>query len=123
FFSSAHDLAEGGLAVALAECCVTTPDFAGEDIGAAIDLPAEAPQVDATFLFGEAPSRILVSVAPDKASTVIARAFKLGVSATEIGKTGGKTLIVKKEGKIVLQTALADLRAARESCLDKIARE
>ncbi|MGH7283347.1 MAG: phosphoribosylformylglycinamidine synthase subunit PurL, partial [Polyangiaceae bacterium] len=122
-FQSAHDLAEGGLAVALAECCVTTPDFIGEDVGAAIDLPPEAPHVDTAFLFGEAPSRILVSVAPDKAGEVVAQAYKHGVSATEIGRTGGKMLVVRKEGKIVLQKPVADLRAARESCLDKIARE
>ncbi|MBF2084795.1 phosphoribosylformylglycinamidine synthase subunit PurL [Thermoleptolyngbya sp. C42_A2020_037] len=62
---SAHDCAEGGLAVALAECCI------GSNLGATVALPAHdagaisvSPRLD-TLLFGEAGARILVSVAPD----------------------------------------------------------
>jgi len=56
---SAHDCAEGGLAVALAECCI------GGDRGATLTLPAD-PSPDHrwdTLLFGEVGARILVSVA------------------------------------------------------------
>ncbi len=56
--SSAHDLAEGGLAVALAECCL------GGGLGAELTLPADwVPTVGGalTALFGEGPGGFLVS--------------------------------------------------------------
>ena len=56
---SAHDAAEGGLAVALAEGCVTGP----RRLGAAMRLPDGGPAWT-RLLFGEAPSRILVTTAP-----------------------------------------------------------
>ncbi|MDY6782524.1 MAG: phosphoribosylformylglycinamidine synthase subunit PurL [Cyanobacteriota bacterium] len=60
WLSSAHDCAEGGLAVALAECCI------GGELGAEIDLPpvAGARRWD-EVLFGEAASRIVVSLKPE----------------------------------------------------------
>lgn len=54
---SAHDCAEGGLAVALAESCIS-----GE-LGARITLPESAERLD-LLLFGEVASQIIVSVAP-----------------------------------------------------------
>src|SRR5262249_16110401 len=58
FVRSADDCAEGGIAVARAECCITGP----QRLGAVVRLPGTG-RVDET-LFGEAPSRILVTVAP-----------------------------------------------------------
>jgi len=54
---SAHDVSDGGLAVALAECCITAP---GDAIGAVIEVEA-AMRPDA-LLFGESQSRIIVSL-------------------------------------------------------------
>ncbi|ANV90655.1 phosphoribosylformylglycinamidine synthase subunit PurL [Picosynechococcus sp. PCC 8807] len=56
--SSAHDLAEGGLAVALAECCI------GGKLGATVEITG-TDRLDA-ILFGETCGKIIVSVAPDK---------------------------------------------------------
>lgn len=56
---SAHDLSDGGLAVALAECA-----FSG-NLGAKVDLKNIASLNDETILFSESPSRILVSVKKD----------------------------------------------------------
>ena len=56
-FSSAHDVAEGGLAVALAEACITRPEGA---IGARLTLTGDL-RPDA-LLFGESQSRVLVSL-------------------------------------------------------------
>ncbi|QCS50208.1 phosphoribosylformylglycinamidine synthase subunit PurL [Picosynechococcus sp. PCC 11901] len=56
--SSAHDLAEGGLAVALAECCI------GGKLGATVEITG-SDRLDA-ILFGETCGKIIVSVAPDK---------------------------------------------------------
>ncbi|PSN15778.1 phosphoribosylformylglycinamidine synthase subunit PurL [filamentous cyanobacterium CCT1] len=59
---SAHDCAEGGLAVALAESSI------GGRRGAAIQIPVETTQTDQRWdrlLFGEGGARIVVSISPD----------------------------------------------------------
>jgi phosphoribosylformylglycinamidine synthase len=100
---SAHDCSDGGLAVALAESCISqqvareTPRL----IGANIDLtsfgaPASgpAPRLDA-LLFGETQSRVVVSCKPLDAVKVIERAKLLGVPAVRLGAVGGDQLVLK----------------------------
>ena len=60
WINSAHDCAEGGIAVALAECCL------GGNLGAKVTLSLEENQRWDQCLFGEGASRILVSVSPEK---------------------------------------------------------
>ena len=60
WIQSAHDLAEGGLAVALAESCI------GNKLGAFISIPVSNSQRLDEVLFGEVTSQIIVSVSPDK---------------------------------------------------------
>ena len=55
---TAHDCSEGGLLITLAECCITHPTT---QFGAQITLSQERLRLDA-LLFGESPSRVLVSV-------------------------------------------------------------
>jgi phosphoribosylformylglycinamidine synthase subunit PurL len=112
--SSAHDVADGGLAVALAECTSTMP---GAPIGADIELD----DATASALFGEAPSRIIVST--NAAGDVLARAEKAGVPAKRIGKTGGTTLRLyagKPTKQAVLDVPVERIRAARDACLTRI---
>ncbi|MEO6036493.1 MAG: phosphoribosylformylglycinamidine synthase subunit PurL [Verrucomicrobiota bacterium] len=94
---SAHDCSEGGIAVALAECCISqnvardTPRL----IGAQIDLSqAKENRLDA-LLFGETQSRVILSVNPLDAVKVVERAKLMGVPAIQIGKVGGDKLAVK----------------------------
>jgi phosphoribosylformylglycinamidine synthase subunit PurL len=94
---SAHDCSEGGLAVALAESCISqliareTPRL----IGATIDLSAiKGVRLDA-LLFGETQSRIVISCKPLDAVKVVERAKLMGVPAVQIGKVGGDNLTVK----------------------------
>ncbi|MGO8701279.1 MAG: phosphoribosylformylglycinamidine synthase subunit PurL [Limisphaerales bacterium] len=96
---SAHDCSEGGLAVALAESCISqqiardTPRL----IGAQVDLSfavAENTPLDA-LLFGECQSRVIVSVAPANAVKVVERAKIMGVPAVKIGAVGGNELCLK----------------------------
>jgi phosphoribosylformylglycinamidine synthase II len=94
---SAHDCSEGGLAVCLAESCISqliareTPRL----IGAQIDLsPLKDIRLDA-LLFGETHSRIVVTCAPLNVIKVIERAKLLGIPAIQIGKVGGDKLAVK----------------------------
>ena len=78
--TNAHDCSEGGLAVALAECCVGDRDAmhgAEVDLGAWQALPLRA------LLFGEAQGRVVLGTpAPD---AVIAIARRHGVPAARIG--------------------------------------
>ena len=94
---SAHDCSEGGLAVALAESCISQQ--AGREtprlIGADIDLAA-LPQarLDA-LLFGESQSRVVVSAKPLAAVKVVERSKLLGVAAVRLGIVGGQQLSFK----------------------------
>jgi phosphoribosylformylglycinamidine synthase subunit PurL len=94
---SAHDCSDGGLAVALAESCISqnvareTPRL----IGAQIDLSLfKDVRIDA-LLFGESQSRIVISVAALDAVKILERAKILGVSATRLGTVGGNELKIK----------------------------
>jgi phosphoribosylformylglycinamidine synthase II len=94
---SAHDCSEGGLAVAVAESCISqliareTPRL----IGAHIDLSAgKDVRLDA-LLFGETQSRIVITCQPLDAVKVVERAKLMGVPAVQIGKVGGDKLTVK----------------------------
>jgi phosphoribosylformylglycinamidine synthase subunit PurL len=89
---SAHDVAEGGLAIALAECCL------GGGLGARIDFGAPA---DEALLFGEGPGAFVVS-APREALA------RFGSAARVIGTVGGDSLAI--EG--VLDVPLGDLSRA-----------
>jgi phosphoribosylformylglycinamidine synthase II len=117
---SAHDCSEGGLAVCLAESCISqlaareTPRL----IGATIDLSSVAaprqsaddpdpsttlPRDAATWrvdalLFGETQSRVVVTCQPLAAVKVIERAKLMGVPALLIGNVGGDRMIIKTSG-------------------------
>jgi phosphoribosylformylglycinamidine synthase len=94
---SAHDCSDGGLAVALAESCISqlvareTPRL----IGAEIDLSAVKDVRLDSLLFGETQSRIVISVSALNAGKVLAQAKILGVPAIVIGKVGGTSLQFK----------------------------
>ena len=63
---SAHDCSEGGLLVTLAECCLTHPSH---PFGAIITLTQDRIRLDA-LLFGESPSRIVISVKEEHVSHI-----------------------------------------------------
>ena len=85
--SSAHDVSEGGLAVALAEGC-----FGDPGIGAVIELEPEG-RPDA-LLFGESHSRIVVSLKEKDYRGFEDLASKEGVPAAIIGRVGGSRLVI-----------------------------
>jgi phosphoribosylformylglycinamidine synthase len=94
---SAHDCSDGGLAVCLAESCISqliareTPRL----IGAQIDLSAcKDLRLDA-LLFGETQSRVVITCAPRDAYKVVERAKLMNVPAMQIGKVGGSALQIK----------------------------
>jgi len=87
WIKSAHDCSDGGLAVALAECCITDKD---KFVGAEIDLTTNL-RVDC-LLFGETQSRVIVSCTSDNAETILNECNKSGIPAAVIGSTGGERL-------------------------------
>ena len=86
---SAHDVSEGGLAVALAEACMN-PDG---PIGAEVELDANGLRSD-DLLFGEAQSRIVVSLKLGDLDALKAVAKEAGAPLSVIGKVGGRSLKV-----------------------------
>jgi phosphoribosylformylglycinamidine synthase II len=97
---SAHDCSEGGLAVAIAESCIS--QLVGREtprlIGATIDLSQVKDIRLEALLFGETQSRVVVSCAALDATKVVERAKLLGVPTMQIGKVGGDKLTIKFSG-------------------------
>jgi phosphoribosylformylglycinamidine synthase len=83
--ASAHDLSDGGLAIALAEACL----YGGR--GCAVALRGDA----FTGLFSESAARALVSVVPGREREFAALAEEHGVPATVLGVTTGDALTVE----------------------------
>ncbi len=109
---SAHDCADGGLAVTIAECCFSS--LGRDSIGAALDLDVDGLSAE-SMLFGETPSRIVISFAPEDLYRVEAIAgtcpFKV------IGKVGGEILSISLNGKPVIEKAVSELQNAWNSSL------
>ena len=111
---SAHDCAEGGVAVTLSECC-----FDSGGIGAEVSLPqALGAGLDdredimlAATLFGETASRVIASVPEENADEFFARARGAGVPARLIGRTGGTRLRVAVDGDVVIDQAVSEIEA------------
>jgi len=134
---SAHDCSEGGLAVALAESCISrqiareTPRLIGARLdlsgicggegrktetgdaaasGASTSGPVSGMKL-AALLFGESQNRVVITVPALQASKVVAQAKILGVSGTVIGKVGGDRLTIAT-GSTEFSWAVEDLHDA-----------
>ncbi len=114
---SAHDCAEGGLAITLAECT-----FGTGGIGLNVDLigvnTADA-WVAASTLFSESASRVVVSVAPERAAAFQQRAKDFGVPARDIGTTGTARVRVFINGRSVIDIAVDEAEAIWDTALGK----
>jgi len=99
--ASAHDCAEGGIAVALAESCVMGSKNGG--LGAKVKIPGDARKD--LLLFAEDPSRVLISYDPARRAEVEAMAAKAGAPFSILGSVGGDSLEI--EG--ALQVSVKDL--------------
>ncbi|HTE69209.1 MAG TPA: phosphoribosylformylglycinamidine synthase subunit PurL [Actinomycetes bacterium] len=105
--AGAHDLSDGGLAVALVEAVLAA------GVGATVELPPGLPPLAA--LAGESPSRALLAAAPEAADDLAALAGGAGVPAARVGATGGDRLVVPG----VLDLPLGRLRDAYEGALPR----
>jgi len=103
---TAHDVSDGGLAVALAECCFG-PEGPGP--GARVTL-REGIRPEA-LLFGESTGRVIA--ASEAAPALLERARRAGVPATLVGETGGDRLVIAAEGGGAwIDRPVAELHAA-----------
>jgi phosphoribosylformylglycinamidine synthase len=109
FAESAHDLSDGGLAVALAES-----SFGETGVGARIEVPSHM-QPD-LLLFHEGPSRILLSTAQPE--NVLAIAAKNSVEALRIGVTMKERVRIDCGSNTLLDCTLAELRQPWETSLE-----
>lgn len=107
---SAHDVSEGGLAVALAECCITGPE---EPLGAEIEMDAVI-RPDA-WLFGESQSRIIVSVRRKHVNRVRDLARAADVPLVVLGEVRGRRLRIGT----LIDVPSADLRRASNEALPR----
>lgn len=99
--ASAHDLSEGGLAVAVAESCMSGK--LGAKVNFTTDLRADF------ALFSESQSRILLSAAPANAEALIAYIRGQGVPVQQIGTVQGSELQVSVNGRPAIQAAVSEL--------------
>lgn len=88
YIRSAHDLSDGGLAVALMEKAI----FSGMGATVSLELPGQSAT---EMLFSEAQSGILLSVSKDQRETVMDFMRDQGVPAHHLGTAGGDRLIIR----------------------------
>jgi len=97
----AHDCAEGGLAVTLAECSVSGP----KPIGASVELEDDGRRSD-LVLFGEGPSRVVVSVPPESERHFERLMGEFARPGRWIGRVGGEALVVTRGGVVAIAAPL-----------------
>ncbi len=106
--NSAHDCSEGGIAVALAECCV-----AG-GIGADVHLHDELHPV--ASLFGETQSRIVVTCSEEDVDNLLEKCDGFNVPYSVLGTVGGERLTICER----LDVSLDEIRDAFEPTLEQL---
>ncbi len=100
---SAHDLSEGGLAVALTECCIAGPKLFGANVNVGANLvfaPMDgrsqgSPLPPEAILFSETQGRVLLSIAPKNLESVLSLAKTFYCPIHSLGKVGGKKLLIE----------------------------
>jgi phosphoribosylformylglycinamidine synthase len=109
---SAHDCSEGGLAVALAESCLTNRET---PIGATVTIPGDAKSRPEVLLFNESQSRIVITTKGTNAATVLSLLEWRGVPAQKLGTVGGTNLKISIAGNEFVWPAAELNRAWNES--------
>ena len=105
--TACHDLADGGVYVAVAEMAMASGEF-----GADLTLPDDAGTPHG-FLFGEDQGRYVLAVSEMVGRAILKEAESAKVPATVIGNTGGDSLTVDGDWPI----SVSELRAAHEDWL------
>ncbi len=115
--ASCHDVSDGGLAVALAECC-----FASKIENGAVKVElTSSVRLDA-LLFGESQSRIIVSVEPTKSDRIREIAEKWSTPCTQIGRVCAGDFVITVNDQEIIRMDIATLRAQWRDSLEKALR-
>jgi phosphoribosylformylglycinamidine synthase len=104
--TAVHDVADGGLLVALAEMAMAS------GIGAILDAPPDE-LVPHAWWFGEDQGRYVVTVAEEHLLPVLSKLKAVDVPCHVIGKTGGDAIVIDGETAV----SIASLRSAHENWL------
>jgi phosphoribosylformylglycinamidine synthase subunit PurL len=111
--TAAHDCSEGGVAVALAEGCVT----GARTIGCEVALPATG-RTDLT-LFGEGPSRVVVAVDPERAREFEGLMAESAIPWRWVGTTGGDRFVIRVGAMTVVELEAGRLEQAWRSGFER----
>ncbi|HSG98600.1 MAG TPA: AIR synthase-related protein, partial [candidate division Zixibacteria bacterium] len=112
--ASAHDIADGGFAIALAECCIGNHD---SQFGATVTVDGHPDMRTDALLFGETQSRIIVSVTPDEHGRFEQKMRDHNQYFQRIGVVGGDRLTINT----LIDLPLADVSAAFYNSLAALA--
>ena len=110
---SAHDCSDGGLAVALAECCFSSINH--EPLGADIDITGE--YTIPTRLFSETPSRIIISFDQALLGDMEEIVAAAGCPMTLLGNVGSDRLRIESDGDELIQIDIAEMENTWRSSL------
>jgi phosphoribosylformylglycinamidine synthase len=113
--NSAHDCSDGGLAVALAECCFSSLNSAA--IGAEVNLEDSLPPP--ALLFSESPSRIIVSFANSSLEAMKEIASRRACPFTVIGSVNGARLRIDVHGENAVDVGVNELEEVWATALAK----
>ena len=119
--ASAHDCSDGGLAVALAECCFSSLNRPG--IGAELKITnADADGTEASLsvaaaLFGESPSRIVISFPESSRAAIEALAEREQCSFAVLGQVGGDRLRITLDDAEAISVKVSELENAWRTSL------
>jgi phosphoribosylformylglycinamidine synthase subunit PurL len=111
---SAHDCADGGLAVTIAESCFSSLNQPA--IGAQIEFVNENLLTE-SLLFGETPSRIVISFAPENLEKV--KEFVGDCPFQIIGRVSGASLNIKINGEEKVSASISEIENAWKTSLEK----
>jgi phosphoribosylformylglycinamidine synthase II len=109
---SAHDCADGGLAVALVESSLPL------SVGLSVKLPKQQGALE-FLLFAEDASRVVISCDPIRLPRIQQVAEEYGIFADVLGETGSDRIEISVDGQPVISASVAELREAYEGALGK----
>jgi phosphoribosylformylglycinamidine synthase len=95
---SSHDISEGGIVSALAECCIINQE---KQIGCEVEIPIKS-RIDFT-LFSESQSRIIVSISNSKQKDFELKLKEAGIPFFSLGLVRGKSMMIKNVFEISLK--------------------
>jgi len=108
---AAHDVSDGGIACALAECSIAAGAGLAVDLGPLIDERGGSAE---DWLFGEGPGGFVIAGSPDQLEALVGAA-----GGALIGSAGGESLRMLA-GETVLEASVESLRGAWQSLAERM---